>query len=106
MTAANWKDVEREVARRFGVTTTRNTRPGTWEDAGDIALRGWCIDVKAYDAKRWAVRAWWESIESKARAGDDHPALVLAIPRRRLDHALVVARFCDLPALAERLVTP
>ena len=104
MTGANWKDAEREVARRFGTVTTRNTRPGTWEDAGDIALMGWCIDVKAHDSKRWAVRSWWESIETKARAGNgDRPALVLKRPGLRLDYALVVVRLGDVSALADRL---
>ena len=103
VSTAGWKGFEQKVARILGTTTTRNTRPGTWEDAGDIALPGWCIDCKDYDEKAWRVRMWWDGIAAKARQHGDRVALVLHRPNRPLRDSLVVIRLADVVALAEHI---
>lgn len=90
MSAANRRkghEFERALARRWGVRTTRNTRPGVHEDAGDIPLPGLLVEAKNHG--RWSVDTWFGEAESKATA-EQAVALVLKRRRRPLGDSLVV----------------
>jgi hypothetical protein len=87
---------ERAVAKYLGVRTTRNTRPGTHEDAGDIVLPGWCAEIRS--RANWSVALWFDVIESKAEA-DQFPLLILHRMGRGTKDALVVMRLSEFAAL-------
>ena len=89
---------ERAVANFLGTKTTRNTRPGTHEDAGDIALPGWCCEIRS--RARWSVALWFDVIEHKALAGEN-PLMVLHRAGRATKDSLVVMRLSEFATLIE-----
>lgn len=89
---------ERAVARYLGVKTTRNTRPGTHEDAGDIALPGWCAEIRS--RARWSVSLWFDVIEHKATK-EEKPLLILHRAGRGTPDSLVVMRLEEFASLTK-----
>jgi hypothetical protein len=81
---------ERWFARDLGVPTTRNVRPGIHDDAGDLVLPGWAVEIK--DQARWRIEMWWDGIADKALPGDE-PALIVKRTGIGADRALVVVRY-------------
>lgn len=84
---------EQELARYLGTVTTRSTRPGIHDDAGDVVLEGWTIEAK--NVTRWQVQAWFTEVERKAELHGDRPALILKRPQRNTAGALLVVRLKD-----------
>ncbi len=78
---------ERQLARRWGVPTTRNTRPGVHDDGGDILLPGWYVEAK--NTAAWRVNPWFYLAETNATP-DLSIALVLKRRHRPEGDALVV----------------
>lgn len=80
-------DWERAIARRWGVNTTRNTRPGVHDDGGDILLPGYLAELK--NTAVWRVAPWFAEAEAKA-SPDQRVALVLKRRHMAEGQALVV----------------
>jgi hypothetical protein len=89
-------EFEQALARWFETITTRNTRPGLHDDAGDIVIPGWTVELKAWDATTWTVRKWWTEVADKARRHHTRPMLILKVPRSPLGTSLVIARLEDI----------
>lgn len=83
---------ERAVAQFLGTRTTRSTRPGVHDDAGDVHLPGHVVECK--DHGRWTVEAWWRELLAKAQPGET-PVLVLKRRGQPIGEALVVQRLSD-----------
>lgn len=83
---------ERAVAQFLGTRTTRSTRPGVADDAGDVVLPGHVVECK--DHARWTVDAWWRDLLAKRR-GDEVPVLVLKRRGQPIGEALVIQRLSD-----------
>lgn len=89
---------ERAVANFLGVKTTRNTRPGVHEDAGDLDLPGWCAELRS--RARWSVALWFDVIESKSLESEK-PLLVMHRANRNVADALVVMRLSEFRHLIQ-----
>jgi len=77
---------ERDVARYLGVPTTRSQRPGIHDDAGDLVIAGWCIELKNYGSPSRGQIAVWHQIaaEKAAVAGLDNVAVITKARNRPL----------------------
>lgn len=99
---------EQELARWFGCTTTRNSRPGLHDDAGDLLIEGVAVEAKARHCgtggtpPRWSIWSWMRQIEQKA---DDSqiPCLIVKRPGQPVGRNLIIANLEDLNELARRL---
>lgn len=99
---------ERELARWFGCTTTRNSRPGLHDDAGDLVIDGVAVEAKARHcgtggaSPKWLIWSWMREIERKA---DDNqiPCLIVKRPGHATGRNLIIANLEDLNELARRL---
>jgi hypothetical protein len=85
---------EQELARYLGTVTTRSTRPGIHDDAGDVVWPDWTIEAK--NVTRWQVQAWFTEVERKAGLYDNRPALIVKRPRRNMGDALLIVRLKDV----------
>ena len=81
---------ERELARDLGTSTTRNTRPGTHEDAGDLVLAGWYVEAKACEA--WRVEEWWKKATANAVDGQ-RVAVLMKRDQHNFAQSLVVVSY-------------
>lgn len=94
--AARMKGIrwERAVAKYLGTHTTRSTRPGVHDDAGDVVMHnGLLLECKDHGA--WRVQEWFAHIERKAEP-DERPALILKRRQMATAEGLVVIRLGDL----------
>jgi hypothetical protein len=83
---------EQEVARWLGTVTTRSTRPGIHDDAGDVLLPGFVVETKSHT--RLALPAWWRELVAKVDT-DDEPVLIVKQAGKTVAHALVYERADD-----------
>ena len=77
---------EQDVARWFGVPTTRSTRPGIHDDAGDVLLPGYVVECKSHTVTR--LPQWWREVCAKCNSEDD-PLLIVKVPGKSVGYALV-----------------
>ncbi len=94
--AARMKGIrwERAVAQYLGTQTTRSTRPGVHDDAGDVVMENGLL-LECKDHGSWRVQEWFSQIERKA-GPDERPALILKRRQMATAEGLVVIRLGDL----------
>lgn len=99
---------EHELSHWFNRPTTRSTRPGIHDDAGDIVINGVILEAKARHktvngaAPPWRLWNWFADTESKCGDGQ-LPAVALKRPGFNVGGALLVIRLEDLHEIARRL---
>ena len=80
---------EQEVARYLGTVTTRSTRPGIHDDAGDVVVTGWFLECKNHG--RLELGPWLDKAERLAGEFDaELTALVVKRRNRFIGHSFVV----------------
>jgi len=78
---------EQAVANYLGTVTTRSTRPGIHDDAGDVVLPGWLIECK--DHGRLELGPWLDKAH-RARLDGDRAALVVKRRQTAIAESFVV----------------
>lgn len=92
---------EREVANFLYTRTTRSMRPGVWEDMGDIALDGWCLECKnRAGVSHLTVLGWLDETERKAARAGFNAAVVL----KNRNHPIALARVVMRPVVFAELM--
>lgn len=77
-------EFEREVARYLGVPTTRSQRPGIRDDAGDLVVSDWLLELKNRPApSRAQITEWLTTAIVKAHAADLTDAALVVKARNR-----------------------
>jgi hypothetical protein len=94
--AARMKGIrwERAVAQYLGTATTRSTRPGVHDDAGDVVMENGLL-LECKDHGSWRVQDWFSQIEKKA-GPDERPALILKRRQMSTAYGLIVVRLGDV----------
>ena len=92
---------ERDVARYLGVRTTRSVRPGIHDDAGDLVVDEWLLELKNYGhASANRIARWHTEARVKARAARlDHVAVVIKARNQPLPLSRVYLTASDLYGL-------